>query len=81
MKRKISSTKIPAQKASEQEQGENISIKEVFKTLSLFFVLTLISIVMFFSKFEQGVEDFWAGKQENSQVKEAIEQVITMMEL
>lgn len=45
---------------SKREMGE------IFKTLTLFFVLTVVSIVMIFAKFEQGVEDFWKNETEST---------------
>ena len=49
---------------------DKIGIKEVFKTLTLFFALSVLSLVLFYSKFEQGVEDFW---QNNEEYAETIE--------
>ena len=40
------------------EKGE-ITIKGCFEALSMFFILTVISLVMIYGKFEQGVEAFW----------------------
>ena len=37
-------------------------IGEIFKALTLFFILTVVSIVMIYAKFEQGVEDFWENE-------------------
>ncbi len=42
-------------------------IADLFKALTLFFALTVISIVMIFGKFEQGVEDFWEEEEESNQ--------------
>lgn len=39
-------------------------IYEIFKALTLFFILTVVSIVMVFAKFEEGVVDFWESKEE-----------------
>lgn len=45
-------------------------MKEIFKALTLFFILTVVSIVMIFAKFEQGVEDFWKDEAGSSYVSE-----------
>ena len=42
-------------------------IGDLFKVLTLFFALTVISLVMIFGKFEQGVEDFWEEEEESNQ--------------
>lgn len=47
-------------------------ICEVFKVLTLFFALTVISIVMVHSKFEEGVERFW---QEQEEIKAAVNEI------
>ena len=36
---------------------------DIFKALTLFFILTVVSLVMIFAKFEQGVKDFWKSEQ------------------
>lgn len=38
-------------------------MKEIFGALVLFFCMTVISIIMFFSKFESGVENFWEEQE------------------
>ena len=45
-------------------------IGELFKALTLFFILTVVSIVMIYSKFEQGVEDFWENEQNSTEIGE-----------
>ena len=56
----------------EENQGENqdIGIKEIFKTLSLFFVLTVITLLLISGKFRQGVEDFWENNEKASETIE-----------
>ena len=41
-----------------------IRIKDIFKTLTLFFVLAVFSVILVYSNFEQGVEDFWVEEEE-----------------
>ena len=43
---------------------------EIFKTLTLFFVLTVVSIVMIYAKFEQGVVDFWNNELNSTEFSE-----------
>ena len=50
--------------------SKEISLKEVIQVLSLFFILSIISVVMIYAKFEQGVEDFWKSKDDYEQVLE-----------
>ena len=63
MKREL--RRITANKKDKKEEGEqeDIGIKEVFKALSLFFALTVISALMLSPKFEQGVNDFWEKRE------------------
>ena len=44
------------------DNSKEITFKEVIQVLSLFFILTIVSVVMIYAKFEQGVEDFWKSK-------------------
>lgn len=46
------------------KENEDISIREAIKVLTLFFILSVVSMVMIYSKFEQGVEDFWENREE-----------------
>ena len=48
--------------------NKEISIKECVRVLTLFFILSLISVVMIYSKFEQGVEDFWKNKKDSENI-------------
>ena len=43
---------------------------DIFKTLILFFILTVVSLVMIFAKFEQGVKDFWENEQNSTEIGE-----------
>ena len=45
------------------DNEKQITLKEVFQVLSLFLILSVMSILMLYTKFEQGVEDFWQGKE------------------
>ena len=47
-------------------------ICEIFKALTLFFVLTVVSIVMIYSKFEEGIESFW---QEQEEIKAVVNEI------
>ena len=53
--------------ACAQNGGENNMNKkelgDIFKALTLFFILTVVSLVMVFAKFEQGVKDFWQNEE------------------
>lgn len=50
-----------------------MSIKNCFEVLSLFFVLAVMSVVMIYGKFEQGVEDFWKNGVEEEKTEETEE--------
>ena len=43
---------------------------DIFKALTLFFILTVVSLVMIFAKFEQGVKDFWENEQNSIEIGE-----------
>ncbi len=43
---------------------------DIFKALTLFFILTVVSLVMIFAKFEQGVKDFWENEQNSTEIGE-----------
>ncbi len=43
---------------------KNITLKECIQVLSLFFILSIISVIMLYTEFEQGVENFWKNKEE-----------------
>jgi len=43
---------------------------DIFKALTLFFILTVVSLVMVFAKFEQGVKDFWENEQNSTEIGE-----------
>lgn len=51
-------------------ENKKISLKEVMQVLSLFFILSVVSIIMIYAKFEQGVEDFWNDKEKYEEVLE-----------
>ena len=55
---------------AEEKNMNKKEIGELFKALTLFFILTVVSIVMIYSKFEQGVEDFWKNEQNSTVVSE-----------
>ncbi len=43
--------------------NKEISLKEALQVLSLFFILSIVSVIMIYAKFEQGVEDFWENSE------------------
>ena len=47
-----------------------LTSNKTFKILTLFFCLALISTVAVYSKFAQGVEDFWQDKKEIGEIIE-----------
>ncbi len=49
-------------------------LKEVFGVLVLFFCLTVISIVMVFSKFESKAVEFWNDQEELVKAADALTQ-------
>ena len=49
---------------------KNISLKDCIQVLSLFFILSVISVLLFYTKFEQGVKDFWQSREEYADVFE-----------
>lgn len=49
---------------------EKVSYKRTLKILCLFFALSVISVAMVYTKFVQGVEDFWKDKAEDVLVLE-----------
>lgn len=49
-------------------ENKEISLKEVIQVLSLFFILSIVSVVMIYAKFEQGVEDFWKNSEKYEDV-------------
>lgn len=51
-------------------EAKELNAKEIFITLILFFTLSVISIVLVYSTFEEGIEDFW---EENREVKAHLE--------
>ena len=62
------------------KEREEIGIKGCFEVLSLFFVLAVVSVIMIYGKFEQGVNDFWENrlyedtsveKEENEEIRDA----------
>ena len=69
MKRSIEE-KIEEKKRDDKE--DEISIKEVFKTLTLFFALTVITILLISGKFKQGVEDFWENNEKAAKTVEEL---------
>ena len=50
-----------------------INAKNAFEALSLVFVLTVISLIMIFSNFENGIRDFW---DKNKELSVLIEDVV-----
>ena len=52
------------------EKSKTMSSKRVAKILCLFFALSVISIVMVYSEFVQGVENFWLSKAEDVSLPE-----------
>ena len=55
--------KIEIKRNEKSIKEPELGIKEVLKTLSLFFALCVISIMMLSSKFQKGVENFWQDKE------------------
>ncbi|MBQ8145161.1 MAG: hypothetical protein IJ039_00100 [Clostridia bacterium] len=49
---------------------KNITLKECIQVLSLFFILSIISVLMLYTEFEQGIENFWQDKEEHLDVFE-----------
>lgn len=43
---------------------KNITLKECIQVLSLFFILSIISVLLFYTSFDKGVESFWQDKEE-----------------
>lgn len=43
-----------------------INAKNAFEALSLVFIMTVISLIMIFSNFENGIRDFWDKNKELS---------------
>lgn len=43
---------------------KNITLKECIQVLSLFFILSIISVLLFYTSFDKGVESFWHDKEE-----------------
>ena len=64
--------KIIIKEEEKEKKSEDINIKEVLKALSLFFVLTLFTLLMISGKFRQGVENFWGN---NEKAAEAVEKI------
>ena len=54
------------------KKGE-ITIKGCFEVLSLFFILTVLSLVLIYSKFEQGVEAFWQSTLNTQEMEKSSE--------
>lgn len=50
---------------SKLNNTEKVSYKRTVKILCVFFVLSVISVAMVYTKFVQGVEDFWKDKAED----------------
>ena len=55
-----------------EDEEEEISFKEVFKTLTLFFALTVITILLISGNFKQGVEDFWKNNEKAAETVEEL---------
>ena len=64
--------KIIIKDEEKEKKSEDINMKEVLKALSLFFVLTLFTLLMISGKFRQGVENFW---ENNEKAAEAVEKI------
>ena len=64
--------KIIIKEEEKEKKSEDINMKEVLKALSLFFVLTLFTLLMISGKFRQGVENFW---ENNEKAAEAVEKI------
>lgn len=51
-----------------------INAKNAFEALSLVFIMTVISLIMIFSNFENGIRDFW---DKNKELSVLIEDTLT----
>ena len=47
-----------------------ISLRECIQVLSLFFILSVRSVLLLYTKFEEGIEDFWSEREEYMDVFE-----------
>ena len=43
---------------------KSITLKECIQVLSLFFILSIISVLLFYTSFDKGIENFWQDKEE-----------------
>ena len=70
MKRDI---KVSIKCEKDKAVPEHVGAKEVLCALTLFFSLTVVTLLMISGKFRQGVENFWENNEKAEQAVEELE--------